>query len=257
MKAVILAGGLGTRLSEETNLKPKPMIDIGGYPILWHIMKMYSHYGVDDFIICCGYKGHVIKEFFSNYSINLSDVTFHLGTNTVEVHRNSADDWHVTLVDTGEHTQTGGRLKRVRHYLDAHEPFCFTYGDAVSDVDIAKLIDFHHAHGRLATVTAVQPVGRFGGLRTEGNDTRVRSFEEKPAGDGGWVSGGFFVLSPEVIDLIEEDMEPWERRPLQTLVHKGELEAYHHPGFWQCMDTQRDKIYLEELWQQAPVWKKW
>jgi len=257
MKAVLLAGGLGTRLSEETTMRPKPMIDIGGRPILWHIMKMYSHYGVDDFLVCCGYKGHVIKDFFANYSLHSSDVTFDLATNRIQVHQNSAESWRVTLVDTGEHTLTGGRLRRVRRFLDPDEPFCFTYSDAVSDIDISRLIAFHYAHGRLATVTAVQPLGRFGWLRTEGNGTNVQSFEEKPAGEGGWISGGFFVLSPKVVDYIEDDMEAWERRPMHRLVSEGELEAYHHSGFWQCMDTQRDKIHLEELWRHGAPWKKW
>jgi glucose-1-phosphate cytidylyltransferase len=257
MKAIILAGGLGTRLSEETATRPKPMVDIGGRPILWHIMKIYSSYGIDDFIICCGYKGNVIKEFFSNYSLNSSDVTFDLSRNTMQIHKNSSDNWRVTLVDTGEHTQTGGRLKRVQRYVDGEDAFCFTYGDAVSDIDITQLIAFHQAHGRLATVTAVQPLGRFGSLRTEKNSTRVRSFEEKLAGDGGWISGGFFVLSPKVIDYISDDMEPWEREPLHSLVAEGEVEAYHHTGFWQCMDTQRDRLNLESMWQQQPPWKKW
>jgi glucose-1-phosphate cytidylyltransferase len=257
MKAIILAGGLGTRLSEETASRPKPMVDIGGRPMLWHIMKIYSHYGIDDFVICCGYRGHVIKEFFANYALNYSDVTFDLRRNSMQVHQNSSDNWRVTLVDTGEHTQTGGRLKRVQRYVDADEPFCLTYGDAVADIDITKLIAFHQAHGRLATVTAVQPVGRFGCLKTAANGSSVRAFEEKPAGDGGWISGGFFVLSPKVIDYIDDDMAVWERQPLHSLVSEGELEAYRHTGFWQCMDTQRDKSHLEELWQQDPPWKKW
>jgi glucose-1-phosphate cytidylyltransferase len=256
-KAVILAGGLGTRFSEETTMKPKPMIEIGGRPILWHIMKMYSHYGIDDFIVCCGYKGNAIKDFFANYSLHSSNVTFDLRQNTVQVHQNSSDDWRVTLVDTGEHTMTAGRLRRVQQFIDPDEPFCLTYGDAVSDLDISALIDFHTAHGRLATVTAVQPVGRFGWLRTHGEDTRVASFEEKPAGEGGWVSGGFFVLSPKVIDSINDDMEPWEAGPMHSLVQQGQLEAYRHHGFWQCMDTQRDKLHLESLWQQKAPWKTW
>jgi glucose-1-phosphate cytidylyltransferase len=257
MKAIILAGGLGTRLSEETSTRPKPMIDIGGRPMLWHIMKIYSHYGIDDFIICCGYKGNVIKEFFANYSLHCSDVTFDLRRNIMQVHQNSSDDWRVTLVDTGEHTQTGGRLKRVQRYVDGEDSFCFTYGDAVSDIDIGQLTAFHRAHGKLATVTAVQPVARFGSLHTEKDSAIVRSFEEKPVGEGGWVSGGFFVLSPKVIDYISDDMEPWERLPMRTLVETGELEAYRHTGFWQCMDTQRDKFHLESLWQQEAPWKKW
>ena len=257
MKAVILAGGLGTRFSEETTMKPKPMIEIGGRPILWHIMKMYSHYGIDDFVVCCGYKGSVIKDFFANYAMQSSNVTFDLRRNTVQVHQNSSDDWRVTLVDTGEHTMTSGRLRRVKQFIDPDEPFCFTYGDAVSDIDINGLIDFHNAHGRLATVTAVQPLGRFGWLRTQGEELRVQSFEEKPAGEGGWISGGFFVLSPKVIDYIDDDMEPWEAGPMHNLVRDGELEAYRHRGFWQCMDTQRDKLHLENLWQQQPPWKTW
>jgi glucose-1-phosphate cytidylyltransferase len=257
MKAVILAGGLGTRLSEETTMRPKPMIDIGGRPILWHIMKIYSQYGVDDFVICCGYKGSVIKEFFSSYSLHSSDVTFDLRRNIIQVHQNSADNWRVTLVDTGETTQTGGRLKRVQRFVDPNEPFCFTYGDAVADINISELIAFHAAHGRLATVTAVQPAGRFGCLHTHDDSNRVQAFDEKPAGEGGWVSGGFFVLSPKVIDYIADDSELWERGPMRRLVNEGELEAYHHGGFWQCMDTQRDKLYLEGLWQQGAPWKKW
>jgi len=257
MKAVILAGGLGTRLSEETTMRPKPMIDIGGRPILWHIMKMYSHHGVDDFIICCGYKGYVIKDFFSDYALHYSDVTFDLRRNSMQVHQNSADNWRVTVVDTGEETQTGGRLKRVRRYIDDEDAFCFTYGDAVSDLDITRLISFHHQHGRLATVTAVQPAGRFGVLRTDDGGTRVKSFEEKPNGDAGWVSGGFFVLSPRVIEHITDDGCVWERGPVLALVSAGEVEAFRHGGFWQCMDTQRDKLHLEQLWQQGAPWKTW
>ena len=257
MKAVILAGGLGTRLSEETTMRPKPMVEIGGLPILWHILKMYSHHGVDDFIICCGYKGHVIKDFFASYYLHYSDVTFDLRANAMEVHRNSAENWRVTLVDTGEATRTGGRLKRVARYLDPHDDFCFTYGDAVSDVDIGELIKFHRTHGRLATVTAVQPIGRFGNLETKGENSRVTAFEEKPAGDGGWINGGFFVLKPKVLELIPDDMEPWERNPMRTLVAEKQLEAYHHHGFWQCMDTLRDRINLEEMWERGAPWKTW
>ena len=257
MKAVILAGGLGTRLSEETTMRPKPMVEIGGRPILWHIMKIFSHYGVNDFIICCGYKGHVIKDFFANYYLYLSDVTFDLKTNQMEVHENNADPWRVTLVETGEQTQTGGRLKRVRRFLDKEESFYFTYGDAVADIDIDQLTAFHRGHGRLATVTAVRPAGRFGSLRLDGDTTKVESFVEKPAGESGWINGGFFVLSPKVIDYISDDMEPWERRPMHNLVTNGEMEAYQHTGFWQCMDIQRDKVHLEELWQQGAPWKKW
>jgi glucose-1-phosphate cytidylyltransferase len=257
MKAVILAGGLGTRLSEETTMRPKPMIDIGGRPILWHIMKIYSQHGVEDFIICCGYKGNVIKDFFASYPLHSSDVTFDLRRNTVQVHENSADNWRVTVVDTGEHTQTGGRLRRVQRFLAEDDAFCFTYGDAVSDVDIAALIAFHRRHGRLATVTAVQPVGRFGALRTDGDGTNVRAFEEKPAGEGGWINGGFFVLSPRVIDTIADDAAVWEHAPMRRLVRDGELEAFRHAGFWQCMDTQRDKFQLEDLWLRGAPWKTW
>jgi glucose-1-phosphate cytidylyltransferase len=257
MKAVILAGGLGTRLSEETTMKPKPMVDIGGFPILWHIMKMYSCHGVNDFVVCCGYKGHVIKDFFADYLRYSSDVTFDLRSNRMEVHENRAEDWRVTLVETGDNTQTGGRLKRVRRFLDPDEPFCFTYGDAVSDVNISGLIDFHKQHGRLATVTAVQPAGRFGYLTIDDTDCHVQAFEEKPAGEGGWINGGFFVLSPKAVDYIPDDLEPWERAPLHKLVKDGQLEAYRHTGFWQCMDTQRDKLHLEEMWTQGAPWKKW
>ena len=238
-------------------MKPKPMIEIGGRPMLWHIMKMYSHHGIDDFIVCCGYKGNVIKDFFANYALQSSNVTFDLRRNTVQVHQNSSDDWRVTLVDTGERTMTSGRLRRVQPFIEPDEPFCFTYGDAVSDIDISALVDFHIAHGRLATVTAVQPVGRFGWLGTDGEGTRVASFEEKPAGEGGWISGGFFVLSPKVMNYLTDDMEAWEAGPMHTLVEDGELEAYRHQGFWQCMDTQRDKLHLESLWQENAPWKVW
>ena len=255
MKAVILAGGLGTRISEESVSKPKPMIEIGGRPILWHILKIYSHYGINDFVICCGYKGYVIKEFFANYFLHTSDVTFDMRDNSMEVHLRNAEPWKVTLVDTGESTLTGGRLARVREHLDG-ETFCFTYGDGVADVDIRALIDFHQAEGRKATLTAVQPPGRFGSLAFERG--RVLSFEEKPQGDGNWINGGFFVLDPSVIDLVDGDQCTWEQRPLQALAETGELSAYHHRGFWQPMDTLRDKTLLEELWQngQAP-WKVW
>lgn len=255
MKAVILAGGLGTRISEESYLKPKPMVEIGGKPILWHIMKIYSHFGIQDFVICCGYKGYVIKEYFANYFLHMSDVTFDMTHNTMEVHRKNAEHWKVTLIDTGESTMTGGRLKRVAKYL-GDEPFCFTYGDGLSDVDVERLIDFHHTHGCLATMTAVQPPGRFGALNIEEN--RILSFEEKPRGDGAWVNGGFFVLSPEVVDYIEGDGTIWEQEPLRNLAADGGLMAYHHRGFWQPMDTLRDKNHLEDLWQQGKApWKVW
>lgn len=245
MKAVILAGGLGTRISEETHLKPKPMVEIGGKPILWHIMKIYSFYDVNDFVICCGYKGYVIKEYFANYFLHMSDVTFDLTSNKVEVHQNNSEPWRITLVDTGESTMTGGRLKRVREYLGS-EDFCFTYGDGVSDVDIGALIAQHKSLGLKATLTAVQPPGRFGALNLDGK--RITSFQEKPVGDGGWINGGFFVCSPSVIDLIDGDDTVWERAPLETLASQGQLGAYFHQGFWQPMDTLRDKIHLEDLW---------
>jgi len=255
MKTVILAGGLGTRIAEETGSRPKPMVEVGGKPILWHILKIYSHYGIHDFIICCGYKGYVIKEYFANYFLHTSDVTFDLSDNSMLVHARKAEPWKVTLVDTGEATLTGGRLARVRPYLD-DEPFCFTYGDGVADVDISKLIHFHRSEGRQATLTAVQPPGRFGSLAFERG--RVLSFEEKPRGDGNWINGGFFVLDPAVLDLVDGDQCIWEQRPLQTLAETGQLSAYHHKGFWQPMDTLRDKQLLEDLWQrgQAP-WKVW
>ena len=256
MKAVILAGGLGTRISEETHLRPKPMIEVGGMPILWHIMKIYSHYGINEFIICCGYKGYVIKEYFANYFLHMSDVTFDMSTNSMKVHQLKAEPWKVTLVDTGTDTQTGGRLRRVANYIDDHEPFCFTYGDGVSDINIEKLLAFHKAHGKKATISATYPPGRFGALEIH-NDV-VRSFKEKPKGDGGMINGGFFVLSPSVLPLIENDQSIWESKPLEALTNQGELVAYQHQGFWQPMDTLRDKTYLEELWAsgQAP-WKVW
>lgn len=255
MKAVILAGGLGTRIAEETSSRPKPMVEIGGKPILWHIMKMYSVHGVHDFIICCGYKGYMIKEYFANYFLHMSDVTFDMSNNSMEIHQKKAEPWKVTLIDTGENTLTGGRLKRVRDYLD-NEDFCFTYGDGVGSVDITKLIEFHNKHGKNATVTAVQPPGRFGAL--EMTDSTVTSFVEKPHGDGMYINGGFFVLNPCVIDLIEGDSTIWERQPLETLATAGQLEAFKHDGFWQPMDTLRDKQNLEEMWQsgEAP-WKIW
>ena len=256
MKAVLLAGGLGTRISEESHLRPKPMIEIGGRPILWHIMKMYAAHGVNDFIICLGYRGYVIKEYFANYFLHMSDVTFDMANNRMEVHHRHAEPWRVTLVDTGESTMTGGRLRRVQEYLPAGEPFCFTYGDGVADLDMTAQFAFHRAHGRQATVTAVQPPGRYGALVRQG-DT-VTGFEEKPRGDGGWINGGFFVLQPEVIQHIDADSTPWEAAPMERLAHSGELVAFEHTGFWQPMDTLREKNLLEELWQtgRAP-WKCW
>ena len=256
MKAVILAGGLGTRISEETHLKPKPMIEIGGKPILWHIMKSYSAHGVNDFVICCGYKGYVIKEYFANYFLHMSDVTFDMANNQMEVHERHAEPWRVTLVDTGEDTLTGGRLKRVAPYLQGEDAFCFTYGDGVADVDIRAQIQFHQAHGKLATVTAVQPPGRYGALEIK--NAAVQGFREKPHGEGGLINGGFFVLSPQVLALIEGDDSPWESTPLQSLASQNQLMAFEHTGFWQPMDTLREKTLLEDLWQsgQAP-WKVW
>jgi len=255
MKAVILAGGLGTRISEESHLKPKPMIEIGGKPILWHIMKIYSHYGINDFIICLGYKGYIIKEYFANYYLHQSDVTFDLSDNSMQVHQNSSEPWRITLVETGEETMTGGRIKKVKDYI-GDDTFCLTYGDGVSDIDIGKLVEFHKAQKTKATVTAVQPAGRFGALGLNGN--KISDFKEKPNGDGGWISGGFFVLEPSVIDLIDNDSTVWELKPLETLAESNELSAYKHHGFWQPMDTLRDKTKLEELWQskEAP-WKVW
>lgn len=255
MKAVILAGGLGTRISEETNVRPKPMIEIGAKPILWHIMKIYSSYGIYDFIICLGYKGYVIKEYFANYFLHMSDVTLNIAKNSITVHQNNAEPWKITLVDTGEHTMTGGRLKRVAKYLD-QEDFCFTYGDGVSDVNISKLIDYHRTQKTLATLTAVQPPGRFGALTFSKN--KISGFSEKLRGDGGWINGGFFVLSPEVIDFIPNEQTIWEKEPLENLTMAGELSAYKHEGFWHPMDTLRDKHYLEELWQTSKApWHKW
>ncbi|MCQ9376032.1 glucose-1-phosphate cytidylyltransferase [Methyloversatilis sp. XJ19-13] len=255
MKAVILAGGLGTRISEESHLKPKPMIEIGGRPILWHIMKIYSRYGINDFVICLGYKGYVIKEYFANYFLHMSDVTFDMSKNEMEVHQRYVEPWRVTLVDTGENTLTGGRLRRVRQHL-GDEPFCFTYGDGVADVDIGALVNFHRAHGKAATVTAIQPPGRYGALNLDGH--AVRSFQEKPAGDGAWINGGFFVLDPSVIDLIAGDQTSWEGDPLMQLARDDKLMAYPHAGFWQAMDTLRDKNQLEEIWQSGrALWKCW
>ncbi len=257
MKVVILAGGLGTRISEETNLKPKPMVEIGGKPILWHIMKIYSHHGINDFIVCCGYKGYLVKEYFANYFLHMSDVTFDMQHNKMEVHQRHAEPWRVTLLDTGEDTMTGGRLKRAAPYLQNEDTFCMTYGDGVSDVDITKLIEFHRAHRLQATLTAIYPPSRFGALDIR-PDQRVTSFKEKPKGDGGLINGGFFVLSPSVIDLIVGDQTIWEREPLETLAESNQLKAYPHEGFWQPMDTLRDKNLLEELWTtgRAP-WKIW
>ncbi|HEV2215018.1 MAG TPA: glucose-1-phosphate cytidylyltransferase [Terracidiphilus sp.] len=256
MKAVILAGGLGTRLSEETSLRPKPMVEIGGRPILWHILKIYSHHGVNDFVICCGYKGYLIKEYFANYFLHTSNVTFDLKENRMEVHQSVVEPWRVTLVDTGESAGTGGRMRNVARYLEGEDAFCMTYGDGVSNVDIGALIAFHRKHGKLATVTAVRPLARFGSLEMEG--TAVRSFQEKPEGDGGWINGGFFVLSPKVLEAIPEEASMFERGPLQSLTANGQVEAFQHAGFWQPMDTVRDKQRLEELWAggRAP-WKTW
>ncbi len=256
MKAVILAGGLGTRISEETHLKPKPMIEVGGKPILWHILKMYSDHGVNDFVICCGYKGYVIKEYFANYFLHMSDVTFDMSENKMKVHCQKAEPWKVTLVDTGDDTLTGGRLKRVADYLKNEEAFCFTYGDGVSDVDIGASIKFHKEHGKLATVTAVQPPGRYGAIERSGQ--QVTGFIEKPRGDGGLINGGFFVLSPKCLNLIDGDQTSWEGEPLTQLTKMNEMMAYEHVGFWQPMDTLRDKTYLEDLWAsgRAP-WKTW
>jgi len=256
MKAVILAGGLGTRISEETASRPKPMVEIGGRPILWHIMKMYSSHGINEFVVCLGYKGYFIKEYFANYFLHMSDVTFDMRANGMEIHQNYAEPWRVTLVDTGEETMIGGRIKRILPYVEADEAFCLTYGDGVGDVDIRAGIDLHKREGRLATVTAVQPPGRFGSLRYEG--TRVIAFEEKPLGDGGWINGGFFVLSPQVGRYIDGDATVWEREPLENLAKDSELSVYFHHGFWQPMDTLRDKRYLEDLWSGGnPPWKSW
>ncbi len=256
MKAVILAGGLGTRISEETHLKPKPMIEIGGRPILWHIMKTYASHGIHDFVVCCGYKGYVIKEYFANYFLHMSDVTFDLADNSLQVHQRKAEPWKVTLVDTGDDTMTGGRLKRVARYIENERAFCFTYGDGLTDADITASIAFHQSHGKLATVTAVQPPGRYGGLQMDGQ--AVRGFVEKAKGDGGWINGGFFVLSPKCLELIDADATPWEAEPLTQLAQQGELMAFKHEGFWQPMDTLRDKTQLEALWASgAAPWKRW
>lgn len=256
MKAVILAGGLGTRLSEETSSKPKPMVEIGGKPILWHIMKMYSASGINDFIICCGYKGYVIKEYFANYFLHMSDVTFSMEGNEMQVHRKRAEPWTVTLVDTGDDSMTGGRLKRVAKYVEDETAFCFTYGDGVGDMDIRATIDFHLSHGKHATLTATYPPGRFGALDIQGG--MVKNFKEKPKGDGAMINGGFFVLSPKVINLVDGDSTIWEQEPLMKLAADGQLAAYRHEGFWQPMDTLRDKVHLENLWEQGVApWKVW
>jgi glucose-1-phosphate cytidylyltransferase len=255
MKAVILAGGLGTRIAEETSIRPKPMIEIGGKPVLWHIMKLYSFHGINEFIICLGYKGYMIKEYFANYFLHMSDVTFDMSNNQMEVHQNSAEPWTVTLVDTGDDTMTGGRLKRVSGYI-GEQDFCFTYGDGLGNVDIGKLVEFHQSNGSLATVTAVQPPGRFGSLDV--SHSKIVGFKEKPQGDGAWVNGGFFVLSPKVIDYIEGDRTVWERGPVERLAQERQLSAFNHLGFWQPMDTLRDKIHLEELWDSGMApWKVW
>lgn len=256
MKAVILAGGFGTRLSEETSVRPKPLVEIGDKPILWHIMKIYSTHGINEFIICCGYKGYLIKEYFANYFLHTSDVTFDIAGNKMELHNRHAEPWRVTLVDTGDTTMTGGRLLRIRSYLEDAEDFCFTYGDGVSDIDLTKLIAFHRAHGKKATLTAVQPPGRFGALHLNGPD--IIRFTEKPHGDGYWINGGFFVLSSRVVDKISGDDTVWEREPMEQLAAEGEFVAYHHRGFWQSMDTLRDRNVLEELWASgAAPWKIW
>lgn len=256
MKAVILAGGLGTRISEETSVRPKPMVEIGGKPILWHILKIYSHFGITDFIVCLGYKGYVIKEFFANYFLHTADVTFHMAENRMEVHGSTTEPWRVTLVDTGDHTQTGGRLKRIGKFLAGEEAFCMTYGDGVSDLDIAESIRFHRQHGKLATITAIQPAARWGSLLLEKES--VVAFREKPVGEGAWVNGGFFVLSPRVLDYIQGDSTVWEQEPMEQLAAERNLQAYFHSGFWQPMDTLRDKRYLEEILQSGKApWITW
>lgn len=257
MKAVILAGGYGTRLSEETVIRPKPMVEVGDRPILWHIMKIYSAHGINDFVICCGYKGHLIKQYFAEYMLYTADMTIDLRQNRMEVLNNEAEPWTITLVDTGEHSMTGGRLRRVREHI-GDETFCFTYGDGVSDVDITALIEFHRAQGKTATLTATQQPGRFGAFTLKDTDTTIQSFHEKPKGDGAWVNGGFFVLEPSAIDYVETDETIWEREPMERLAQQGELSAFRHEGFWQPMDTLRDKHVLDELWAsgEAP-WKKW
>ncbi len=257
MKAVILAGGLGTRIAEETSLIPKPMIEIGGKPIIWHIMKTYSAHGINDFIICCGYRGYVIKEYFANYFLHMSDITFFMKDNSMKVHENKAEPWTVTLVDTGENTLTGGRLKRVKDYIKDEHCFCFTYGDGVGDVDITSLIEFHQNHGKQATLTTTRPAGRYGAVDLD-SECNVERFREKPGGDSGWINGGYFVLHPAVIDRIDGDKTSWESEPLAGLANEGQLSAFKHEGFWQPMDTLREKLYLNELWDagEAP-WKVW
>jgi glucose-1-phosphate cytidylyltransferase len=255
MKLVILAGGMGTRISEESHLKPKPMIEIGGLPLIWHLMKLYSYYGIRDFVICLGYKGYIIKEYFANYVLHMSDVTFDFEENKIQFHRSAVDKWNISLVDTGQNTMTGGRLRRVRHLLE-RDTFCFTYGDGLSNVNIEELINTHKSHGRLATVTTVQPPGRFGALEIN-NSNAVINFNEKPPGDGGWINGGFFVLEPGALDYIEGDETSWEQDPLKRLASDGELIAYKHEGFWQAMDTMRDKMVLEGLWSTNPPWRVW
>jgi glucose-1-phosphate cytidylyltransferase len=257
VKAVILAGGLGTRLSEETAIRPKPMVEVGGYPVLWHILKTYAAHGINDFVICCGYKGAVIKEYFAGYALRMSDVTFDLRSNTVEMHSANAEDWRVTLVDTGDDTMTGGRLRRVRHHV-GDETFCFTYGDGVADVDVTALLRHHREHGRTATMTVVQPPGRFGAVQLDDTETSVHAFSEKTDGVGAWINGGYFVLEPAAIDAVDGDATVWEQEPLRSLAHADQLSAYRHEGFWQPMDTLRDRNVLEELWQsgRAP-WKVW
>ncbi|WP_176513094.1 glucose-1-phosphate cytidylyltransferase [Pseudomonas faucium] len=255
MKTVILAGGLGTRISEESHLRPKPMIEIGGKPIIWHIMKIYSHYGINDFVICLGYKGYVIKEYFANYFLHMSDVTFDMSENRMHIHNRNAEPWRVTLVDTGENTATGGRIKRVRDYV-GDETFCLTYGDGVANVHLPSLLDFHKHHGKLATVTAVQPPGRYGALDVRGE--QVHGFQEKPLGDGGWINGGFFVLEPGIFDYIEGDDSTWEYEPMRALAQSGQLMSHVHRGFWQAMDTLRDRSYLEERWKSGEAqWRVW
>ena len=257
MKAVLLAGGLGTRLSEETIVRPKPLVEIGGRPILWHVMKMYAAHGINDFVVCAGYKGYLIKQYFADYFLHGADVTFDLRANSMVVHRHAAEPWHVTVADTGDHTMTGGRLRRVREYLN-DETFCLTYGDGVSDVDLTALLAFHRSSRTLATLTATQPVGRFGVLTLAASEDRVEHFNEKPNGDGAWINGGFFVLEPEVIDYIDGDTTVWEREPMQRLAADGQLSAYRHSGFWHPMDTLRDRTVLEELWRSgAAPWKVW
>ena len=257
MKAVILAGGFGTRLSEETGVKPKPMVEIGDRPILWHIMKIYSAFGIDEFIICLGYKGHLIKEYFATYLLHRSDVVFDLKNNSTQILQNETEPWKITLIDTGENSMTGGRLKRIKKYI-GNETFCMTYGDGVSDLDLAALLDFHRKQNTFATLTAVKPPGRFGAFKLDHNQDKIFSFKEKPQGDGAWINGGFFVLEPEVFDFIEDDLTVWEKGPMEDLAASGRLSAYKHFGFWQPMDTLRDKMYLEDLWKSGnPPWKIW